>query len=211
MLLTSPSEVAMSVTTVVPKPSLLTVNRKVPSANSGKLNFPVSSVVTVRSCPVVGFESLTVAPGTTAPWASRTVPVIRPGNSWATELPTAKVISTTTNEAKREYLVLRLAMAALRKRMRAAKTYPLPICYVKRILLIYQIANIASPHSQFVNQALPYQMDRTARYCPKYRRQNAYTSAPAVSQAACSSCIPTVYYKKMILTFPNPRQYFSAH
>src|SRR6267378_5053782 len=124
MLLTSPSDVMMSVTTVVPKPSLLTVNRKVPSANSGKLNFPLSSVVTVRSCPVVGFETLTVAPGTTAPWASRTVPVIRPGNSCATELPTAKVISTTTNEVKRENRVPRLAMAALHKRMRAPKVTP---------------------------------------------------------------------------------------
>src|SRR5260370_29591069 len=162
MLLTSRSDVMMSVTTLVPKPSLLTVSRKVPSANSGKLNFPVSSVVTVRSCPVVGFESLTVAPGTTAPCASRTVPVIRPGNSWATELPTAKVNSTTTNEAKREYLVLRLAMAALRKTNASGQNLPLPICYVKRILLIYQIASISSLHSQSVNQALPYQIDHAA-------------------------------------------------
>src|SRR5713101_4982571 len=155
MLLTSPSEVAMSVTTVVPKPSLLTVNRKVPSANSGKLKFPVPSVVTVRSCPVVGFESLIVAPGTTAPWASRTVPVIRPGNCCPNKLPTARVITATNNETERENAVLRLAMVALLKRLRA-KRYPSFVCYVKIISSIYQSARTVLKLSKTLDHTLAF-------------------------------------------------------
>ena len=78
-VLTRPSEVRISVTIVVSKPSLVIVNWKVPSASSGKLNSPFSSVVTARSSPVEGLVSLTFAPETTAPWASCTLPVTRPG------------------------------------------------------------------------------------------------------------------------------------
>ena len=60
MSLTCPSAVAMSLTTVVSKPCLVTVTRKMPSGNCGKLNCPLASLVSVRSCPVEGFTSLTV-------------------------------------------------------------------------------------------------------------------------------------------------------
>src|SRR5580704_1721983 len=128
MLSTCPSAVAMSLTTVVSKPGLVTVTRKMPSGNWGKLNCPLASLVSVRSCPVEGFTSLTVAPGTEAPWVSWTVPVIRPGKSWAEEVNAQAKIKNTMAETKREAKTLFKAASKMRPRVSRRIHATLEIC-----------------------------------------------------------------------------------
>ena len=53
--------------------------------NATTKKVPSALDVTVRDSPVLSFATVTVAPGITAPFASATVPVIRPFSAWPNE------------------------------------------------------------------------------------------------------------------------------
>ena len=60
------------------KPPLFIVMRYVPASSSGKEKLPSSLVAASRAAPVRSLTTLTIAPGTTAPLGSVSVPVIVP-------------------------------------------------------------------------------------------------------------------------------------
>src|SRR5262249_26916914 len=80
-------------------PGIIADSSYVPTGNWGNVKFPVSELPAWYAIPVATFFASTVTPGTTAPLASDTVPVIVPRSDCA-NAATTENNKQTTNDRK---------------------------------------------------------------------------------------------------------------